>query len=424
MKLIRAAFLGLILSACSDSIMSPPPQPPPAPEAIAVAYCTGLEPLWVAFQDGDGPWTQVRPVASGGTTEFQFTFSASRGAIATVTAGGAGTTFLNVLYGTPAQLETAGDTSPRYCGPPVVKSLLGSVAGLDDNEFAIIRGGFVSEAVVPPVIGSDFVLDVLPPGPRDILATRGTRTNGSNVLTKIILRRGIDLPDGATLPVLDFGSAEAFAPAVANVLLEGLDGAGAFVSTRLRTSNFESPVSFPFTQSSEATRPYVALPEARLLPGDLQVLTASTHGARPNSVQSAIVYFRTPTDRALALGAEIIPPTFSTVARAPSLRLRAHFTAQSEYDREASISYLQDPTANVAVSMTAAYAALSGMGYDLTVPELSGVPGFNPAWELRSTETLRWSAVRIGGTLGLGIDPVPNDGAVQRRAFATDVIAP
>jgi len=85
---------------------------------------------------------------------------------------------------------------------------------------------------------------------------------------------------------------------------------------------------------------------------------------------------------------------------------------------------LDDTTADVSVSMTAAYAALVGGGYDLTVPELSGVSGFNAAWALRSTNSLRWTAVRFGGTLGLGIDPLPRDGDVQRYGFATDVITP
>ena len=77
-----------------------------------------------------------------------------------------------------------------------------------------------------------------------------------------------------------------------------------------------------------------------------------------------------------------------------------------------------------AASMTAAYAALVGGGYDLTVPELPGVSGFNAVWSLRPTNSLRWTAVRFGGTLGLGIDPLPADGMVQRYGFATDVITP
>ncbi|HKA58678.1 MAG TPA: hypothetical protein VKD28_08690, partial [Gemmatimonadales bacterium] len=88
-----------------------------------------------------------------------------------------------------------------------------------------------------------------------------------------------------------------------------------------------------------------------------------------------------------------------------------------------SIFYTADGTSNVGVSMTAAYAAARG-GYDLVVPEFFGVPGFNQAWALHAAPSVRWSASRIGGTLGLGFDPVPSNNLIQWRAFATDVITP
>src|SRR5439155_287459 len=43
--------------------------------------------------------------------------------------------------------------------------------------------------------------------------------------------------------------------------------------------------------------------------------------------------------------------------------------------------------------------------YDLVIPELIGVAGFDRAWALSATNSLRWSAARVGGTLGLGIEP-------------------
>ena len=63
-------------------------------------------------------------------------------------------------------------------------------------------------------------------------------------------------------------------------------------------------------------------------------------------------------------------------------------------------------------------------GHDIVVPDLCGVPGFDPAWALQPAQSLRWSASRIGRTLGLGIDPQPFDGAMQRRGFGTDTFTP
>src|SRR2546430_7237979 len=39
------------VSACSDGTLPSTPPPPPPPTPVAVAYCDGLEPMWVAFQD-------------------------------------------------------------------------------------------------------------------------------------------------------------------------------------------------------------------------------------------------------------------------------------------------------------------------------------------------------------------------------------
>ena len=79
--------------------------------------------------------------------------------------------------------------------------------------------------------------------------------------------------------------------------------------------------------------------------------------------------------------------------------------------------------ASVSVAMTDAYARLSGNGYDLVVPELSNVPGFDASWALHATVGMPWSVARIGGTLGLGPDAIPTDGAVQRSAELSGAIA-
>jgi len=416
----RSGVLLLIaaVSACSDGTLPSVPPPPPPPISVTVAYC--IQPAWVAFQDGDGAWTRAQPVLSGSNTTFRSEFSAGRGAIATLSRVGDNMTVLSVLYGTPAELLTAGDTNPRDCGPAPAKTLLGTVAQLDTNETAFVSASFNSRVRVS--VDRTFELKGLASGPRDLLATRTTRTDGSDVITRLMLRRGVDVPDSSTLPVLDFASAEAFAPAVANVSLDGLGAESAASGTRLLTDRDELTVSLMIGPTTAVTRPYVALPESQLLAGDLQILSASVSAATTGSARSATLYFRTPTGRTLTLGAPLIPPVFSTVASAPALRLRAHFVPQSEYDRSAVVVYQQGTTTFVAISMTAAYAALTETGYDLVVPDLAGAVGFDSAWSLHPGATLLWSAGRIGGTLGLGRDAVPSDGTVQRTVSAAGAL--
>ena len=424
MKLYAVVCLLALLAACSDytSPYAPPPPPPPEVQTVSVTFCNLYAPLWLGYQDGDGAWTRVTPTVANGNSVFQLSFTANRGAVATVLLGSPGTTSLQVLYGTPEELTSIGLNTPRICGPTPVRTVLGTVAGVDTNERAIVRGGFGSVTVAHH--GEDFALDHVPAGPRDIVAGRATLVAaGDELLTRLILRRGVDLPDSASVGVLDFDAPGAFAPVVANVTFTGAGVDGAFIFTQLHSANSENQFSLPFPGASGLNQSYYALPEAQLAAGDLQELVATAHDDTPSAGRSVLWYFRSPVDRTLDFGPNIITPTFATVATTPSLRIRAHFEPQDAYDREAAVAYTSDGPSGVAVLMTAAYAALQG-GYDLVTPELSGVAGFNPAWELHTDASVRWSANRMGGTLGLGIDPVPTDGAIRRAAFSTDVLTP
>jgi hypothetical protein len=389
------------------------------PQSAMVRFCAGTEPSWVAFQDGNGAWTHVEPTAAGGTITFRSDFSTNRGAVATVIHF-VGLTAVGVLYGTPAELAAIADVDADECGRRETKTLLGTVGGVDTNEVATISTGAGVRIHAFPDQGG-FVLNAVPGGPQDLLATRITPANGREAITRMILRRSVDAPDGATLPVFDFTAPEAFVPAVANVSVNGLGPEGASRSTGLLTSNDQLPVTGITNQGTDVTQPYVALPEAQLLPGDLQVLFVTTNATGNADGRTATLYFRAPTDRTLALGAPLIPPTFLTVATEPALRLRMHFVPQSDYDRSAAIT-LQQGNTIVGVNMTAAYADLAGGGYDLLVPDLSHAAGFDPAWALHVVGDLRWNAGRIGGTLGLGPNAVPSDGATRRTASAAGTI--
>jgi hypothetical protein len=228
------------------------------------------------------------------------------------------------------------------------------------------------------------------------------------------------VPNGGTLPVFDFSSAEAFQPEAHQLSLGGLDVAGAVVTTRFITSSLDLPMSLRFSQHGGTTLSYPAIPESRLVAGDLQVVTGQTHVAGSLIVESD--YFRAPLDRTLDMGGPIVAPEISTVATTPTLRVRARFGPQSEYDRETSITYQQGQTI-VIVAMTSAYATLIG-AHDLEIPELSTAANFNPVWALHGTTELQWSARRDGGTLGVGTDVVPFEGAVQRSASTIGVFAP
>ena len=74
--------------------------------------------------------------------------------------------------------------------------------------------------------------------------------------------------------------------------------------------------------------------------------------------------------------------------------------------------------------MTSTYADLTATGYDLILPDLSGVQGFNPQWALRPGTAISWIVSRVGGTLGLGSNAAPTDGASVRNGEVSGTFNP
>ena len=417
-----------LLSACGDDPPAPtsPVDPPADPPAdVDVAFCRGLEPAWVAFQDGDGQWTRVEPAVAGSVTTFHGTFAAGRGAVATARRFASGLTALAVFYGTPGELTLVGDTSPRDCSP-ATGTLHGTVTGLDTNEVAFVSAGLSTHRDAAfPGERNDFTLGDLAAGPQDLLATRVTVVGGAGTLTGLILRRGIEVADSGTVAPLDFASAEAFAPAVRDVTIQGLGPEGALTQSGFHTARSEHVLEFVPVRETAATRAYRAIPEAKLQPGDLLVLLATTAPTIGNVRRAATLWYRAPVDRTLALGALPTPPTIAVEATTPSLRPRARLATQADYDRLTSINYQQGQNTVVTVSMTPAFAARTAGGYDLVVPELSGVTGFDPAWALRpGGGTLIWTVARIGGSLGFALGTEPREGDTRRVASDAGFFTP
>jgi hypothetical protein len=425
---VHILSLGILtLAACSDyqsNPAAPYPDPDPTPTTVDVAFCAGSQPRWVAFQDGDGEWSRAQLVAAGQLASFRHTFNSNRGAIATAREFANGLTALTIQYAAPAELAIAGDQRPDLCGLIADHTVLGTVAGIDTNEVVVVSTGRSTREATTLAEGSAFTLRQVG-GPEELLATRLTRVDGEVRLTGIILRRGPELPDGATIPVLDFGSAEVIQPTLQIATLAGFGADGAVSRNGVRTAHSENVIIFGDPSVTAAARTYPAVPEDRLAPGELQFLTATTNATNTsNIVRSTTSYFRAPTARTLTFPDLPHAPALSLTATATSVRPRARFDSQPAYDRATAISYQQLQNTVVSVSMTPAYAAVNGGGYDLVVPDLAGVAGFDPRWALHPGNTLIWTSARIGGTLGLAPNVIPADGDTRTIGSDAGFITP
>ena len=400
--------------ACSND---DPAAPRPLPDrAVAVSYCAAIAPTWVAFRDGDGAWTRETPSVAGSTTTFRHSFTSNRAAIASLTPVLDGEfSVLRVLYGAPEELSTDGDTTSSDCLTGAFKSLRGTVAGIATTEAAFIAVGPLARTGVVPREGLDFTIDGVAAGPQDLLAVRTAQA----APPRLILRRDLDLPNGSVVPTLDFASAEAFDMVTATLTIGNLGGDSNTVVDFSVLTTPHGEFFLPIAASGNGSpQPYLALPANKLRAGDLERLHVSANG--PTS-RTADLYFRTPTDRTVTLGSRIEPPTIDVIAGGSRPRLRAHYVAQADYDKVSAIVYNQ-PTSTgfVAILMTPAYAALAG-GYDLDVPDLGSVPGFDPAWALQAG-VINWTATRTGGTLPLARDAKPIDGATRLTSLAQGTI--
>ena len=188
----------------TDPIAPRPVVPQPA---VAVAYCAAAAPTWVAFRDGDGSWTRELPDAGSSRPTFSHVFTSDRAAIATLTPSFAGAfTVLRVLYGTPAELATEGDTTAADCAVGQGKTLHGNVTGLETTQSISVSVGR------PRGPGCSPYWDPISPSKacradRRIcspLATRDRRPCGSSCDGTSICRTA------RLIPTLDFESAEAF----------------------------------------------------------------------------------------------------------------------------------------------------------------------------------------------------------------------
>jgi hypothetical protein len=210
---------------------------------------------------------------------------------------------------------------------------------------------------------------------------------------------------------------------VRTVTFVGNDASAVTAYTQLRTEHSNNFVTFLAGGGANVSSPYFAIPESRLRTGEVQSVGASTVPAG-NVVRSAAVFFRSPEDRTLTFGAMPSAPELRLVSSTPTARLRAHFAMQADYDRYTSINFQQGQNTVVSLSMSQAYATLAPGGYDLVIPELTGVTGFDPRWALHAGTQLLWTTSRFGGSFAWNDYAVPREGDVSRAASDAGFITP
>jgi hypothetical protein len=375
---------------------------------VSYQFCDASgRPLWFAYQDGSGAWSAV----SGINDIFAFDLPSDRGGVAYVLATAGGGYTLDIFWGNQSELNTRGQ---NLCsGSGLTRTIHGSIAGVSASEQAWLQFPGTT-AIVSPVAGSTFSVSDVLDGPFDVLGSRIASGPGGVVsLNRLLFRRGLDPADGSTIPVFDFNGSESFDAEghVLNISNLGTDQtrlvASYYAAGRAMGAYFADGIAV-----GGSVRTWPAVPASRQAAGDLHVLTliASPPGTTPpTQTRGATLLTHAGIDRSVTLGSVLGNVNLSVLAASPSVRLRAQYPLQIEYNTFWNLSAVQVGSGqdrSISMGVTGAY--LGGVSViDLQTPDFTGTSGWNSTWGPRSGAQTDWTFSASGWLAAGGVDRPP-----------------
>jgi hypothetical protein len=281
--------------------------------------------------------------------------------VATITSGSGGALTFYYLTRDQAQATFA-------CSAAGTKQLSGSVTGTS----GLTQIAMGSSTAGTGTLFTDFTLTNLPDGPLDLVATHRNTA---------IIRRRVSYPNGATIPVLDFSSAEAFGLQSHTLAIE-LNGLGfaQWTTTIMTNGGTSALLSFSGPPCCTDGRIYT-LPASRQESGDLYHLRVT--GGAGGDGRLVERFYETPSNQAVAFGPPASRATLTTVTTAGQL-WRAEIPAQPEYGSQIELVVgAPQPSTNttsIVIRASKEYFGGTPTSWAFTVPDLSSVAGFPSGW--------------------------------------------
>lgn len=395
-----SAFFSLLLVAgCSDST-SPEPQ---KLVDVLLDFCSNDTPVWFAYQNEGEAWTPI-----SANTEGTYSFTANNHVILAFVRQSGTDYHTEIIYTTSTDLEKV--TGQACLEEGGTKTLNGTIAGIAGAEQAVVTMNFSSVYLVPQQ--TSFALTQLATRPLDLVASRVIVNGNTQAADRIILRRTVTLLNNATMPVLDFASVEAFAPATITAIVSGYS----ISETTLLQNNFFSQLETSLTLSAisgagNGAMAVTTVPSTVLAAGDYHDMFA--FGITSNgSVRGVERFFRS-GNQTLAIGGTLATPTVTTIGTTPYIRLRTQLSRQTEYGGAVNVEYdqqhLNQTVTTVSVTATAGFAG-SG-SWTLDIPNLTSVAGWQNSWGLLGGGgTIEWTVSAYSARAELLLGAKPADG--------------
>jgi hypothetical protein len=398
----------LALVACSDGPSAPRPPVPSIPLRLCASG-------WVAYQNEGAAWTRSVGGAGGaGAHEFLATPRLAFAIARTDTLS----PYLDVSYLTAEQLAAVHGCHDLAAPPSGAVDV--ELRGVDLQGYAQVSYGPMQARLIP---GHDPLFQGVPwPGENDLTAVRlVSEANGGAWGDRVVLRRAQSYAAGSRT-VVDFASAEAFAPAEHRLRWTGptahvqinfftAEGGDSFLHSRVSGRDDTGT-------TSDAPREDTlhSIPAARLVAGDVHRVSIG------GDLRNVTVYYRAPRDIETAFGPPVAAPAFTTIATAPNLRLRLDVPAQPAYDAVMYVVMRQDfgaprmpMFAQVSLSATREWFGGTPATWTMTIPDFTGVPGFE-RWLGLSPGLFHYFQIASSRPLTFS-DASATDGTVHRTAY-------
>jgi hypothetical protein len=416
----------------------------PTGGVVEYLYCNASEvPAFFAYQDGSGPWKQVLPATTGTITRFTFTLVQDRGGVLAVrhttspmvadalnnqrgrslvnarrtrsrVAGTRGARaypallvdqyFTDVAYATTPELAQDGiDNCRQTLG---TRTVSGSVAGISAPEVGVISLGDATEVFLPGSTANPVTLSGVPEGVSDLIASR--MPAAGNAPDRIVVLRGLDVPDGGVIPAtIDFTGPNSSLAASATATITGSGSDLLEMYTDLVTSNGRGALWFDLVPSLNTQRPWGGLSSGSMIPGDFHGLAAfaTPPAAGPADFRVVLRFTGAVANQSMTMGAVLNTPAATQIVAGAYPRYRFQGSVPADYNKGVSVDIASAAGDGNGYSIIATSAWLAGAGsalaYDLTMPDVSALPGFPPA--ARLTAGPNDTAVSGFGWTGQGI---------------------
>lgn len=370
---------------------------------VTFTFCaqSGI-PLWLAFKNLGGSWTQVAGV--GGV--FTFTIN-PRGVVAWVMQDGAKTN-MQVVYGSTSELGAQGATFCRGNGS--VKTITGTATSIPGGDIAsLYMGGGAAATLFAP---GPFQLDGVPDGLQDLVGVRSTIA-ALPLVNRITFLRDLNLANNADVGTFDLESG--VAPAIQTATINNLGADQQVFASIFMSKNGTSAPIFTSLPDVVASQPWRGVPSGSTVAGDLQMqnIIATPNGSATGfPFRSVIQFHRNPADRTYTLPPYLNdPPTITLTGTSPYVTFTSTWTIQSA-DFNQFWSLMLSPASGsvsfVRISGASGYFGGGPVQLDL---EAFGA-GFNSAWGLQPGIMLNWNFLAAGGSATIAEGAVGTSGGL------------